>query len=106
LDDFGAALTATVEAELEAFGEEIIWRGAVTKAIVGTNKQTKAMVAAGYFENEALNLIVLPPSFYGYDGENPKVNEQITFREKTWRIHEVDQKEFAHAFELTVQLVP
>ena len=106
MDSFGAALTASVEAEIEAFGEEIIWRGAFTKAIVGTNKQTKAMVAAGYFENEALNLVVLPPSFYGYDGEQPKVNETLTLRERTWRIHEVEQKEFAHAFELTIQLVP
>lgn len=106
MDSFGAALTATVEAELEAFGEEITWRGAITKAIVGTNKQTKAMRAAGYFENEALNLIVLPPEFYGYSGEQPKVNETITMRGKTWRVHEVEQHEFAHAYELTVQLIP
>jgi hypothetical protein len=106
VDDFGAALTASVEAELEAFGEEIIWRGAFTKAIVGTNKQTKAMRAAGYYENETINLIVLPPSFYGYDGEQPKVNETLTLRDKTWRIHEVEQQEFLHAYELTVQLVP
>lgn len=105
--DFSIALTDALAAELEEFGEDITWRNKQTKAIPGTSRETKAMLAAGYYENATLNITILPPEVIGTeDTSNPKVNELITLREYTWRINQVDQLELKHAFLLTIEKLP
>lgn len=106
--DFSIALTEALEAELATFGEEILWRKTPTKAIAGTSKETKAMMAAGYYENATLNLLIVPTDSIPEleDTSPPKVNELLTLRESTWRITQVDQLELAHGFQLTIEKLP
>lgn len=105
--DFSIALTEALKAELDTFGEEITWRNTATKAIAGTSKETKAMMAAGYYENATLNLLILPTDSIDLEDKSPpKVNELITLRESSWRISQVDQLELAHGFQLTIEKLP
>lgn len=105
--DFSIALTDALNEEIEAFGEEINWRGVTTKGMPGTSKETKAMMAAGYYENQATNLVILPPESIGItDTSQPKVNEIITMRNAQWRIEEVDHLELGHGYGLTIQKLP
>lgn len=105
--DFSLALTDALNEEIDAFGEEIQWREITTKGMPGTSKETKAMMAAGYFDNEATNLVILPPDSIGLkDQSPPRVNEIITMRNARWRIEEIDHLELAHGYGLTIQRLP
>lgn len=100
---YADALSNSVEAELEAFGEEITFRGIYAKGIPGTTKETKAMEAAGYFRNSTLTLQILPPAKLGLENTPPKVNETIGLREKNWRIHQVETLVSGHAYTLIIE---
>jgi hypothetical protein len=102
MDNFAAALTSATRAEIEALGEEVTFQGLVTKCLVGTSKEVKAMEAAGYLQNEGLTIVMLPAEALGLP-DNPTVNDTVYLRESNWRIHQVDAYEYKHAFTLTLE---
>ena len=102
-DTIGKALKANLVAEIAALGEEIIFNGTYTKAIAGTTNQTKAMRAAGYYQSEAINMVIAQPGEVTFP-QPPKVNEFITYQDKKFRITEVEVLEYAHGYNLTLEL--
>jgi len=102
-DTIGKALKANLAAEISVLGVEVIYNGAFLKALIGTTNQTKAMRAAGYYQNEAINLVIEQPGEIDYP-QNPKVNEFITYQNKKFRITEVETLEFSHGYNLTLEM--
>tara|TARA_R110000772_G_scaffold79867_4_gene170775 strand:+ start:1670 stop:1972 length:303 start_codon:yes stop_codon:yes gene_type:complete len=97
-ETIATALKANLIAELSALGEEATFKGFIIKVLVGTTKETKAMRAAGYYQNEAINMVMAP-------GENaPGVNDVLIFRAKNYRITEVENLEYNHGYNLTLEL--
>ena len=98
-ETIATALKANLLAELSALGEEAIFKGHYIKVLAGTTKETKAMRAAGYYQNEAINMVIAP-----IDLDPPKVNEVLEYQCKKFRITEVESLEYGHGFNLTLEL--
>lgn len=101
-DTIGKALKDNLVAEISVIGESITFKGQTLKALVGTTNQTKAMRAAGYYENEAINMVLAQPGTVD-NPEPPKVNEFVTYQAKQFRITEVETLEFNHGYNLTLE---
>jgi hypothetical protein len=105
VDDWAEALSGFVHAESEAFGEEIYYKDLLLKATIGSTRQTLALQAAGYLDQE--NLIVQLPRLELYNiTEQPKVNEVIELRGYGYRISSVRNMDGLAGYEIQCELIP
>ena len=104
MDSFAQAMTSAVQAEIAQFGEEASFRGVITHVLVGTSKEVKAMEAAGYMQNEGLTITMLPHTSIGL-ADRVQVNETVYLRQANWRIHQIEQHDFGHAYTLTIEKI-
>ncbi len=100
--EFTEALAKTFLAEVEIFGEDVFFKGNTFKASVGFSEQNKALQMSGYYEEQALEVIIPLPYLIGLS-QDPRVNEIIELRGKGYRIDRIEKSE--SSIELNVELV-
>jgi len=96
------ALAQTFLAEVQSFGEDVLFRGETIPASVGQSEANKSLELSGYYEEQSLNLVI-PLTEYSLLGSDPKVNETIIIREQGFRIDSVEKRE--DAIELNVEKI-
>ena len=99
------ALAKTFFTEATHLGEDVFFNGKNTKAIVGVGEDALAMQAAGYAENETLQIQMPHVSYTGLSNA-PKVNDIIETRGAGYRVHRVVHLEAGQGYDLTCELVP
>ena len=96
------ALAQTFLAEVQSFGEDVLFRGKTISASVGQSEANKSLELSGYYEEQSLNLVVPLTEYSGLDSD-PKVNETILIRKQGFRIDSVEKRE--DAIELNVEKI-
>lgn len=96
------ALAQTFLAEVQSFGEDVLFRGETIPASVGQSEANKSLELSGYYEEQSLNLVI-PLTEYSLLGSDPKVNETIIIRGQGFRIDSVEKRE--DAIELNVEKI-
>ena len=102
---FKQGLIDSLKAELEAFGEDAMFRNIAVKIIKGTSSQTKNMRIAGFYKEESFDVMMLHPNEYVSSEQNPEVNELISIDGTNFRIREIEVLEFSHGFKMIVEKV-
>ena len=102
---FKQGLIDSLKAELDAFGEDAMFRNIAIKVIRGTSSQTKNMRIAGFYKEESFDVLMLHPNEYVSTEQNPEVNELISIDGKNYRIRELEVLESTHGFNMIVEKV-
>lgn len=105
MEDWAKALAECIQAETEAFGEQIVIRDVALRASVGSTEQAEALEMSGYIEREKL-AIVLPADELLALENPPEVNEVLELRNHGYRIVMLRKLEAGHGFELQCELIP
>ena len=96
-EDYKDALTEQLESEIDVFGEVAEFRGLPISLIKSTSKQTKEMIAAGYYDESAFDAFITPTE------PKPKANELMTYESETYFIKQVEEGEYGTSFRLLLQ---
>ena len=96
------ALAETFLAEVQSFGEDVLFRGVTISASVGQSEANKSLEMSGYYEEQSLNLVLPLTEYSGLDSD-PRVNETIIIQEQGFRIDSVEKRE--DAIELNVEKI-
>jgi hypothetical protein len=105
VDDWAKALAGCIEAETQAFGQEILFRRRKLKASVGSVDQTEAFDVAGYVNHEQIT-VMLPAHELIQIGGAPDVNEVLEIGSKGYRIQKINALELGHGYDMQCELIP
>lgn len=86
--------------ECETFGEPVEINGFKVFALVSTSPTTKSYQVAGFFKNQTMDAVL--PVY----GEEPKLNHNLLYRNKTYSVRQVEELEFKSGYRLMIELVP
>jgi len=103
--EWGEALAKTFLAEVEAFGEDVLFNDKSFKASVGESDESKALEMSGYFQNQSLEIIIPHISLVGLT-EAPRVNQTIETRGRGYRIDSVRLLADTQGYALQTELIP
>jgi len=105
VEDWAKALAECIQAETEAFGEQIVIRDKALRASVGSTEQAEALEMSGYIEREKLAIVLPADELLALDNP-PEVNEVLELRNHGYRIVMLRKLEAGHGFELQCELIP
>ena len=99
-EEYVSALADQLLVECFSFGQGIEINGNKINALVSTSPTTKSLQVAGFYKNQTLDVVA--PLY----SENPKLNQQILFNQKTYQIKQIENLEYNSGYRITMELVP